>query len=540
MALPYRYCSAHKRSIRTVSAIPQSSGIGAFGYCPSSVGPHLLRSGVASLRHLFVNYLRSRLVLPSFTLYGMQKDPETVEFAINKISSKGYGVGFLPQGREIEVAHCVPGDQVRVAWRKKRHGTQKGRLLEILSPSADRTAPLCSHAGVCGGCSWQQMTYEAQLREKEKRVRTAFPGYTVDPILPCETPFGYRNKMEFSFSQNRGGARYLGLMIAQAEPYVFNLSECHLGPSWFAAAVAAVRSWWEAGPLQAYYPPEDSGTLRYLTLREAFRTGQKMAVLNISGRPEFAPSRADLEGFASAIRSAAIPQKRSVSGNPEEAIPVSIFVRIHQAQKGKPTQFYEMLLDGPDHIVEELHLSGSLFSFKISPISFFQTNTLQAEKLYEAALKMIPRPARVVYDLYAGTGTLGMAASRFAEQVVGIELSPEAVLDAEENLKRNRIGNCTVHQGDVGQVIQQLRQNPQFSPPDAALVDPPRAGLDPLALHHLKTLLPRSIVYISCNPITQAANIGELVQAGYALKRLQPIDQFPHTYHIENIAFLER
>jgi len=455
----------------------------------------------------------------------MRTPSETI-LEIQKFNSKGYGVGLLPLGKEIDIAHTIPGDTVRVEWRKKKKGPQTGRLLEVVAASLDRTSARCAHAATCGGCAWQQMGYEAQLKEKMRRVARAFgDSCQVEPILPCDEPFGYRNKMEFTFSQNRAGARFLGMMIAQAEPYVFNLTECHLCPPWFAAAVQKARDWWEASGLEAYYPPQDTGTLRYLTLRYAVRTDHKMAVLNVSGRPEFAPSRSALEGFAEAIRAAAPG--------------ASVFIRIHQAVKGRPTEFFEMLLAGSDHIVEKLHLKQGTLSFKISPTSFFQTNTLQAEKLYDTALSFLGQ-AETVYDLYCGTGTLGMAAAASAHNVVGIELSPEAVLDAEENCKRNGIGNMAVHQGDVGKVLTRLMESPGFARPDAAIVDPPRAGLDPLALHHLKTLLPRTIVYISCNPATQAENIKELVDAGYRLKRLQPVDQFPHTYHIENIALLEK
>ena len=457
----------------------------------------------------------------------MQETLEALQISIEKFTPKGYGAGISPSGREIEIAHCVPGDTALIEWKKKRRPPQKGRLIEIVSPSPDRVAPRCSHASVCGGCCWQQMSYEAQLRQKEERVQRVFQ-FPAEPIIPCETPFGYRNKMEFTFSENRGGTRYLGLMIAQAEPYVFNVSECHLCPSWFSQVLNAVRTWWESSGLKAYYPPADTGTLRYLTLREGVRTQQKMAVLNVSGNPDFAPTREQLNDYAAAVRSVLPPEE-----------PISIFLRVHQTKKGRPTQFYEMHLFGPDHIVEELRLQSRTLSFKISPASFFQPNTLQAERLYDAALSLLDSPA-TVYDLYCGTGTLGMAAAQKARRVIGIDLSPESILDAEENLKRNGIGNMTLHQGDVGKVLTHLMGRPDFARPDAVIVDPPRAGLDPLALHHLKALLPRAIIYISCNPLTQAANIEELLTSGYRLQRLQPVDQFPHTYHIENIAYLVR
>jgi 23S rRNA (uracil1939-C5)-methyltransferase len=461
-------------------------------------------------------------------------DPETAQLQIQEFSLKGYGVARwnrpapLPP-LEVETAHTLPGDTVVVEMRKKMRGVRKGRLLEVLQPSSNRTEARCKHARVCGGCCWQQMRYEAQLHEKQERVKRAFKnGWPVHPIIPAEKIFGYRNKMEFTFSENRAGTRYLGLMIAQAEPYVFNIEECHLANTWFIQVVNNVRTWWEESGLKAYGAPRDEGTLRYLTLREAIRTGQKMAILNMSGNPAYAPTREQLDRLIAAVQ----------NGLQE---PISLFLRIHQTKKGTPTHFYEMHLAGPDHIIEELHLAQGTLSFKISPSSFFQPNTLQAEKLYDAAMNLLrPLEPQIVYDLYCGTGALGMAASRFAKQVIGIEISPEAVLDAEENVKRNGLSNCTFQQGDTGKILTRLLAQPGFQKPDVVIVDPPRAGLDPLAIHHLKTLSPRAVLYISCNPTTQAENVQELLRFGYRLETLQPVDQFPHTYHIENIALLVR
>jgi 23S rRNA (uracil1939-C5)-methyltransferase len=424
----------------------------------------------------------------------------------------------------IEVAGALPGEQGIVELKRTVRKPYKGRLIQVTSPSPDRVAPRCAHAALCGGCTWQQLDYQAQLREKMERVKSAFSGAEIDPILPCDDPYEYRNKMEFSFSQNRGGARFLGLMIAQAEPYVFNVERCHLAPAWFSEALRAVRAWWEASGLAAYHPPSDAGSLRFLTLREGARTGEKMAILNVSGRPEFALSRAQLDAFVAAVEGAA-------------GVGISLFCRIHQACRGKPTQFFELHLAGPEAIFEELQLPAGALRFKISPASFFQPNTRQAERLYQTALSALRSPCRLLLDLYCGTGTLALAASPFAERVVGIELSPEATLDAEANRALNGIGNVEFHQGDVGTLLSRLA----LDSPDAVIVDPPRAGLDPLALSHLQRLAPKQILYISCNPLTQAANVAELVASGYRLARpLQPVDQFPHTPHIENIAILER
>ncbi len=440
-----------------------------------------------------------------------------MEAVVEKFSLKGYGIA-----KDVEIAHVIPGDKILFELTRKKRLPKKGRLLEILAPSPDRIETRCSHVRTCGGCTWQQMSYSAQLKEKELRVQKAF-GKQVDPIIPCENPYAYRNKMEFTFSENRAGQKYLGLMIAQAEPYVFNLTECYLAHSWFSEVVKKIRSWWEVSSVKAYFPPLDTGSLRYLTIREGIRTQQKMVILNVSGNPAFAINRQELDSFILAVQ--------------EVTRDASIFLRIHQTKKGRPTNFYEMHLAGPDHIVEELHLINGPLSFKISPTSFFQPNTIGAEKLYDTALSLMPN-AETVYDLYCGTGTLGMAASKKAKQVIGIELSSEAVLDAEDNIQRNGISHMKIYQGDVGKVMTRMMGEPGFSGPDAVIVDPPRAGLDLLAIHHLKTLRPKTIVYISCNPLTQAKDAAELIKAGYRLEKLQPIDQFPQTYHIENIALL--
>lgn len=453
-------------------------------------------------------------------------EQQAVELSIEDFCARGFGLAHL-NGTPIEIAHAIPGDQVKVEIRRRSRRVKKGRLLEIISPSKDRVSPRCQHATLCGGCCWQSMDYSAQAAHKQAYIHRAFqdlidPTVKVLPFVSCDEPWAYRNKMEFTFSENRGGTKYLGLMIAHAEPYVFNLEECHIAPRWMAECLTRVRKWWEQSGLTAYYPPKDTGTLRYLTLREAVRTGQKMAILNVSGNANFAPPKAEVEKFVQAVGEN-----------------IGIFLRIHQLCKGTPTRFYEMHLAGSDHIMEKMQLLHGSLSFKISPASFFQPNTIQAEKLYHAAISLL-ESEDMVYDLYCGTGTLGMAAAATSRQVIGIEASPEAVLDAEENAKLNQISNIRFLQGDAGTVLTRLMGAASFLRPSAVIVDPPRAGLDPLMLHHLKTLLPKKILYVSCNPLTQAENIRELVTIGYRILSMQAVDQFPHTAHIENIALLSR
>lgn len=521
---------------------------------------------------------------------------------IDRLSPKGRGIAHFQQTpqnpiSQVEVLRGIPGDEVQVELGKKKRGKYTSLLKSIITPSPSRVAPRCSHAEYCGGCSVQQMDYAAQLREKQALVEKAFSGFqgTIHPIIPSDSPWEYRNKMEFSFSENRAGEQFLGLMIAGAKSKVFNLQECHLASPWFSQALIAVREWWKKSGLRAYRL-SDEGSLRTLILRESRRTGDKMAMLTVSGNPQYAVKKSQVQEFIKTLKGV-LPEK--------EQARLSIFLRIQQIAKGSPTQFFEIHLHGPDHIEEILTIdtgeATACLTFKISPTSFFQPNTNQAEVLYSKAIQMLrtypskeassigggfladfrfffrgvctrlmlplqkgskigskssqnrqkplieigskeraeitnrPTIGRVL-DLYCGTGTLSMAMATLAKEVIGIELNPHSIFDAESNRERNQIKNLRFIQGDVGKKLGELSDR-HF---DVVVVDPPRVGLEPPALAQILSLQADKILYISCNPASQAENIKVLVQGGYELLALQPVDQFPHTMHIENIAVLQK
>src|SRR6267154_1401713 len=461
-----------------------------------------------------------------------------ISICIDHLNQRGWGIGhFTPlppaQPGKVEVIGSLPGDELSVRLSRKRRGKWQGDISEIRQPSPVRIQPRCSHVPLCGGCTWQQMDYRAQLKEKEQRIQKIFAELIqihhteCRPIIACEEPWEYRNKMEFSFSQNRAGERFLGLVIAGSKGHVFNLKECHLVSSWFIPLLNHIRSWWEQSGLSAYRM-DNTGTLRTLIIREGKRTGDKLIMLTVSGNAAYAIPKARLNGFIAAVK-ASIPEN--------EWPRLSIFLRIQQICKKAPTQFFEMHLHGPDHLLEKMHLSfdkSMELTFKISPTSFFQPNTFQAERLYSEALKMITFPKRHVLDLYAGTATLGMAMAAWAEKVTAIEINPYACFDAESNKSLNQLNNLEIVCGDVGKKLEELQTRSDFVLPDLIVVDPPRTGLDAKALDHLKSLRPKEILYISCNPETQARNIQAMTTMGYRLVRIQPVDQFPHTPHIEN------
>ncbi|MDB6082060.1 MAG: rumA1 [Chlamydiia bacterium] len=382
--------------------------------------------------------------------------------------------------------------------------------------------PRCIHFGSCGGCTSQNIAYESQLALKEQNVRDIF-GEQGDfyPIMPSNSVWNYRNKMEYSFSETSKGEKFLGLIIAKTRGHVFNLEECHLVDPWLVDVLTAVRAWWLSTTLKAYWHGKNAGSLRTLTVRHGMTTGDRMVILTVSGNPEYAIKQHDLDTFVAAVKEAAVCEH------------LSIVLRIQQIAKGVPTQFYEMILFGPDYIREKI--AG--LEFHVSPKAFFQPNTFTAEKLYERALQLAGITEKsIVYDLYCGIGIFGMCAAKKAKEVIGIELSPDSAYDAKTNSQRLGIKNFTIYEGDVAKVLAEKKE--LLPHPDVVIVDPPRPGLDGKALALVASLQARTIVYVSCNPLTQVDNCKALAEHGYKICYIQPVDQFPHTPHIENIVIL--
>lgn len=500
-----------------------------------------------SLLRNFDFYINLCVLIYGATLMGKTFRNRIVDLNITAVSKKGNGLAVMERPNIepaiVEVPFTIPGDIVRVQLLGVRGGTYKAKLEEVITPSPDRITPKCVHFAVCGGCRYQQISYENQLLFKEQHIQQCFekllsPETVIGPIVPCVNTWHYRNKMEYSFSSDSAGKKYLGLIMDSTRGKVFNLTECHLTHSWFVDTVKCVRHWWNESNLDAYHSSRDTGSLRTLTLREGQRTGDRMVVLTVSGNPEFALQKHHLNSFVAYIRDAIEPI------NPSKRL--SIFLRIQQIGKGMATSVYEMHLYGPDHIREILYIQVNpneapiTLNFDVGPSTFFQPNSQQAEKLYSLALRLadIPKDA-VIYDLYCGTGALGLCIAKHVKQVVGIEILPEAALDARTNAKRNNCNNVTIIAGAVRHVLPQLPEL-HLPAPDIVMVDPPRPGLDPEVMKSLLSLLPPKILYISCNPSTQAINVTALLEHGYQISVIQPIDQFPQTYHVENIVVLTR
>ena len=447
-----------------------------------------------------------------------------------------------PDGGEVPVAvsGTIVGETVETGaiGRSPRGGCRReAPLLSVAVAAPGRTAPSCPHVGECGGCVWQHIDYPYQLQHKQAQLEKLFSPIlsgtgTFHPIIGASSPWRYRNKMEFSFAQDRNGKRFVGLFSCRHRGEVFDLTACLLTGEWMAEAVRAIKEWWLQSGLDAYYLYTDRGSLQTVAMRESATTGDRMVLLTVSGNPAYALRKEQLTSFVEALQRSAAPAQGTLS----------IVLRIKQIAKGRPTQFYEMMLHGPDHIREVLTIEPIIgkrhtLEVHVGPQSFFQPNTIQAMTIYSRALQLARLSNdHVVADLYCGIGIFGMAASLEARQAIGVELSRESAYDAKTNASRLGLERFSILCGDVADVIRQ--QN--FAKPSTVIVDPPRPGLTPQALSTIVSLEPDTIIYVSCNPETQLRDAKLFVEKGWKADAVQPVDQFPHTVHVENILRLSR
>ncbi len=463
---------------------------------------------------------------------------DIIELIAESTSGDGKSVGRI-DGVVCFIENAVPGDRVRArVWGVKKNYIE-ARAVDILAPSPNRTTPKCKHFGVCGGCRWQHLEYGAQLRFKRQQVVDAFTrlgGFQepdVKPVIGCESLFFYRNKMEFTFSGQRWltdaemaanpeqpEGVYLGLHVPQRYDKVVDIEECWLQSETSNAILTAVREIARGWGMHTYSSETQSGYLRHLVIKESKRTGEVM--VNLVTSSHWPEAMANL----SELLQKHFPTITTIVNN--------VTTRRSMVAVGEEEKVYH----GPGYIVEIL---GD-YRFHISANSFFQTNTEQAELLYATARSFAQlTPKDVVYDLYSGTGTIAIFLSDAAERVIGIEMVESAIKDAEKNAAANRVGNCYFLQGDLKERLTSdsawLDEHPR---PSVIVTDPPRSGMHEKVVKRIIRLAPERIVYVSCNPATQARDAKLLAEGGYRLETIQPVDMFPHTDHVEAVALMVR
>lgn len=446
---------------------------------------------------------------------------DVLELLVADLAFGGEGVGRA-DGYVIFVRGGLPGDRLRIRVTETRARYGRGVVEEIVTPSPHRVEAPCPYFGRCGGCRLQHMVYEAQLAFKAKQVRDclerlgAAGTFELRPILPAPEAYGYRNKMEFTVAGTTA-APVIGLHEADRYDVVLDIDRCLLQTETMNALLDEIRREVRARGLAVYDQESGQGLLRFVTLREGRRTGD--AMVNIVAA---APDVEALGPVAERLR-ARVPATASVVLN----------VNAKKAAVAVGTE--EHVLLGRDHITERL---GTV-TFQVSANSFFQTNTLQAERLFgivEGACEL--GGAETVVDLYSGTGAISLLLARRCRRVYGIEVAAAAVADAVRNAAANGIDNCTFLAGEVRHVLPRLLAEGVRA--DVVVADPPRAGFHPKALTALAALAPARLVYVSCNPATLARDVGDLLRMGYRLEWVQPVDMFPQTPHIEAVARLRR
>jgi 23S rRNA (uracil1939-C5)-methyltransferase len=445
-------------------------------------------------------------------------------------------------GLVVFVTGAVPGDRVRAELTKIKKSFCEARAVEVVTPSVLRAVPRCRYFGTCGGCRWQNVQYDAQLAFKRRHVIDAFEriggirGVHVQETLRSEDEYFYRNKMEFSFGERwrtseelalrderqehpPESAFALGLHVPQRYDRVLDIEECWLQSETSVQIVNAVRRLALLRGLTAYSARTQEGFLRNLVIRQSAHTGEIM--VNVVTRVE---NREAVQALTEELLRL-FPAITTVCNN--------ITDRLAQVAVGDR----EVIYHGPGFITERL---GSRI-YRISANSFFQTNTRQAERLYETARRMARlKPTDLVYDLYSGTGTIGLHIADDVRAVVGIEQVAPAVEDARRNATMNGVQNCRFVQGDLRNVLTRQRDTlMSHGAPDVMILDPPRAGMHPDVVRVILDMMPQRIVYISCNPTTQARDTALLVSR-YRIEEVQPVDMFPHTFHIENIVAFSR
>ena len=443
---------------------------------------------------------------------------EEFDLRIESLAYGGNGVARL-NGFVVFVRHGLPGDVVRARVTKVKRNHAEALAVEVVERGAPRVEAPCEHYPECGGCRFQDLAYEAQVEAKAHQVADALQRIgriedpPLEPIVPAESVFHYRNKLEYSFTQTAAGAA-LGFHRAGRWDEVLEVEQCWLTTDLGNAVRNAVRDWARAEKLEPYDQAEHTGYLRHLVLREGRNTGQLLVQLVTAPGERF-----DRDELVEVLRR--FPEVRS----------------IHWAENESPAEVTNLpttLLWGEDAIEEEL--CG--LRFRVRPNAFLQTNTRMAERLYELAREYAALTGgETVYDLYCGIGTIGLTLASQALTVWGVEVSEESVACALENADLNGITNAAFFAGEVGASLEDLAD--RAGSPDVAVVDPPRAGLSGKALRRLARLEASRIVYVSCNPTTLAANVKELEREwGYRLERARPVDMFPHTPHVESVALL--
>ncbi|MDQ7816491.1 MAG: 23S rRNA (uracil(1939)-C(5))-methyltransferase RlmD [Melioribacteraceae bacterium] len=477
------------------------------------------------------------------------KKGDLLELEITGYAFEGKGVAKIikevhspeeePKKFVIFVSGAYPGDKVIAQIGKIRKSYAEARVKELLEPSGFRIPARCKYFGVCGGCQQQDLNYEQQLKYKEEQVKDIFERigglkeFEFLPILPSDKQFFYRNKMEYSFARKRWLTETeinslqeipdkdfaLGLHIPGMYDKVLDIDECFLQSEMSNEILIFTRFFFKSRSILIYSTQNHEGFLRNLIIRQSRNSDDLMINLVTSQENE----RLFAQYIDLLLKQ--FPEITTIINN----------INLKKAQVA--TGDYEVIFHGPGYIHDYI----GKWKFRISANSFFQTNTDQAEHLYRAAFNFAEfNGGEIVYDLYSGAGTIPIFISESVKQIYGFENVEPAIADAKINIEINGVNNFEPILADLNKSFLPIAENMNLPKPDLIVADPPRSGMNPKTVADIISLKPVKVVYISCNPATQARDIKLLTEGGYKLIKIRPVDMFPHTYHIENVALLKK
>ena len=451
----------------------------------------------------------------------MIKKKDIIELKIENMEFGGKAYGYV-EGAKVIVKHGMIGQRVRVAVTKARRGQYEAKILDVIEDSHLETEETCPHFGGCGGCFYQAVSYEEQLKEKERQVKALFDEAQLDgfqwlPIEGSPTIFDYRNKMEFSFGdEEKEGPLTLGMHKRGRHHDIITVDQCRIMDEDFNEILKTILNYFSERKIPHYNGRFHKGYLRHLIIRKAYYTGEVIVNLVTSTQLQL-----DLTELVESVKNLVLKGRlvgflHTLNDNLADAV-----------QSDRTDILY-----GQDFMIEKLF--G--LRFKISAFSFFQTNTQAAEKLYSIVGDFVgDAEGKVLFDLYCGTGTIGQIMAKRASKVIGIEIVEDAVKAARDNAALNGLSNCEFIAGDVREEVKKLK-----SKPDIIILDPPRAGIHPQALQDVISFNAQEIVYVSCNPKTLVVDLKELIKAGYKIQKVKCMDMFPHTPHVECVVLMSR
>ena len=449
------------------------------------------------------------------------KKNDIIEVTINDLEFPCIGIVNF-ENKIVKVKNTLPGQKIKARVVRSKKDSAEAKLLEVLENAFYEQEPSCKHFNLCGGCTYQTVPYMNQLEIKAKQVKNILDeilteNYEFLPIVPSPKKTGYRNKMEFSFGDEiKEGPLTLGMHRKNSFHSIINTYECQIVDEDFRQILCQILDYFRGNSQTYYHKTTNIGFLRYLLVRKAEKTGEILINLITTSQ-----STLNEKEFVELILAMNLEGK-------VKCIAHSIFDGVADAAKADSMK----VLYGNDQITEEL--LG--LKFNISSFSFFQTNSLGAEKLYLIVRDFIGNTKdKVIFDLYSGTGTIGQILASAAKKVIGIEIVEEAVEKANENAKLNNLNNCTFIAGDVLKKIYELNDKP-----DIIVLDPPREGIHPKAIRKIIDYKPETFIYISCKPTSLKNDLPFFLDNGYKVTKVQCVDMFPQTPHVECVIGMQR